>query len=151
MTEQGFPTYEDFLTRALEVIAAAGGSLGRAEVKDKVVKHAGLSDEQLSVTYPTGRAAGRSIALDRVGWALSSLKLMGALDNSTRGVWSITSRGRELMAQGHEAVITANRTARSEARRRRRSLPTSLADVDEDRDNQDSDELPEQAGDAWQS
>jgi hypothetical protein len=39
---------------------------------------------------------------------------MGALDNSSRGIWSITSRGRELLAQGRDAVVTANRTAHSE-------------------------------------
>jgi len=53
-------------------------------VKDKVVQQADLSDDELSATYPGGRHAGRSIALDRIGWALSSLKLMGALDNWVR-------------------------------------------------------------------
>lgn len=151
MTETPFPTYEHLLIPALEVIGAAGGSLGRAEVKDKVVQHAGLSDEQLSVTYPEGRNAGRSIALDRIGWALSSLKLMGALDNSTRGVWSITSRGRELLAQGCDAVVTANRTARGEARRRRRSLTITSADVNLDHQDRDAEELAEQASDVWRS
>src|SRR3954462_15016004 len=95
MTEQVFPTYEDFLTAALEVIAGAGGSLGRAEVKDKVVQHAGLSDEQLSVTYPGGRHAGRSVALDRIGWALSSLKLMGALWGSPETAEASAIRGSD--------------------------------------------------------
>src|SRR4051794_5278449 len=146
MSDQVLPTYEDFLTPALEVISQAGGSLGRVEVKDKVVQCVGLTDDQLSVTYPEGRAAGRSVALDRIGWALSSLKLMGAMDNSSRGVWSITSRGRELLAQGQDAVVVANRTARSEARRRRKSLDAGSPAPD-----RDTDELAEQTSESWRS
>lgn len=146
MSDHVLPTYEDFLTPALEVISQAGGSLGRVEVKEKVVQRVGLTDDQLSVTYPEGRAAGRSVALDRIGWALSSLKLMGAMDNSSRGVWSITSRGRELLAQGQDAVVVANRTARSEARRRRKSLDTGPPAPD-----RDTDELAELTSESWRS
>lgn len=144
MSEHPVPTYEDFLTPTLQVISQAGGSLGRAEVKDKVVQQAGLTDDQLSFTYPEGRNAGRSVALDRIGWCLSSLKLMGALDNSNRGVWSITSRGRELLAQGRGDVVAANRTARNEARRRRKSLTPASGEAE-----RDADELAEQASESW--
>jgi hypothetical protein len=73
MSEHDLPTKEDFLTPTLEVIASAGGSLGRAEVKDKVALRVSLGDDQLAVTYPEGRSAGRSVALDRIGWGLSAL------------------------------------------------------------------------------
>ncbi|MGY1820893.1 restriction endonuclease [Geodermatophilus sp. SYSU D00079] len=146
MTEHDLPTKEDLLTPTLEVISSAGGSLGRIEVKDKVAQRVGLSDNQLGVTYPAGRSAGRSVALDRIGWGLSALKLMGALENSSRGVWSITSRGRELLAQGRDAVVTANRTAHNEARRRRKSLT-----IASERDDRDGDELAEQASESWRA
>ena len=71
---------------------------------------------------------------------------MGALDNSSRGIWSITSRGRELLAQGRDAVVTANRTAHSEARRRRKSLTLAAEMAD-----RESDELVEQASESWRA
>ena len=67
MSALDLPTKEDFLTPTLEVISSAGGSLGRTEIKEKVAQKAGLSDDQLAVTYPDGRSAGRSVALDRLG------------------------------------------------------------------------------------
>src|SRR3954447_17823020 len=146
MSERDLPTKEDFLTPTLEVISSAGGSLGRAEVKDKVAQRVRLSDNQVAVTYPEGRSAGRSVVLDRIGWGLSALKLMGALDNSNRGVWSITSRGRELLAQGRDAVVTANRSAHNEARRRRKSLI-----LDSEMADRDSDEFAEQASESWRA
>ncbi|WP_448618257.1 winged helix-turn-helix domain-containing protein [Geodermatophilus sp. URMC 65] len=144
--EHALPTYENFLLPALTGISRADGALGRSEVKKKVVQETRLSDDQLALTCPGGKHEGRSVALDRVGWALSSLKLMGGLDNSDRGVWSITSRGRELLAQGHEAVVAANQTARSEAWRRRKSLPEEPSVAD-----RDSDDLAEQASESWRS
>jgi restriction system protein len=68
------------------------------------------------------------------------------LDNSSRGIWSITSRGRELLAQGRDAVVTANRTAHSEARRRRKSLTLAAEMAD-----RESDELVEQASESWRA
>jgi restriction system protein len=146
MSALDLPTKEDFLTPTLEVISSAGGSLGRTEIKEKVAQKAGLSDDQLAVTYPDGRSAGRSVALDRIGWGLSALKLMGALDNSNRGVWSITSRGRELLAQGRDAVVIANRTARNEAKRRRKSLPAASETA-----LRDNEELAEQGSESWRA
>src|SRR5581483_10784848 len=35
----------------------------------------------------------------RGGWGLSMLKAAGYLDSPTRGIWRITDRGRELLAQ----------------------------------------------------
>ena len=146
MSEYDLPTKEDLLTPILEAISSAGGSLGRTEVKDRVVQLVGLTDDQLAVTYTEGQSAGRSVALDRIGWGLSALKLMGAVDNSNRGVWSITPRGRELLAQGPDAVVTANRTAHSEAYRRHKPLVPALEVAD-----RDSDGLAEQSGESWRA
>jgi restriction system protein len=146
VSEYDLPTKEDLLAPTLEVISSAGGSLGRAEVKDKVVQREALVDDQLAITYTEGRSAGRSVVLDRIGWGLSALKLMGAVDNSNRGVWSITSRGRELLAQGREAVVAANRTAHSEAYHRRKPLASSADIVDRDGDG-----LAEDSSEAWRA
>jgi restriction system protein len=114
------PSYDRFEPAILRVLAAAGGSLKRTEIRERTIAEAGITDDQLALTFPEGTpSAGRSIVLNRIGWAISHLKLMGAADNSQRGVWSITSRGRELLAQGEDAISAANRDARTALRARR--------------------------------
>jgi restriction system protein len=70
-----------------------GDSGSIQEIDDRASDIAGFSDGQLSVLHRDGP---QTEVRYRMAWARSYLKAVGALENSSRGVWSITDYGRDL-------------------------------------------------------
>lgn len=85
------PKYQDFMLPTLRAIRDLGGSAAIEEIADKVSAAMDLSQEQLDATYPS---SGAHIALDRMSWARSWLKLAGLLESGGRGLWVLTDAGR---------------------------------------------------------
>lgn len=94
------PKYNELMWPVLEALKALGGSGTNQEIDDKVIDIEGLSEAQQAVMHK----GGRSLIQYRLLWARSVLKRVGALENSARGVWSITEKGRSLTAQDMAGV-----------------------------------------------
>jgi restriction system protein len=75
----------------LEALKALGGSATVSEIYEKVVELEHLTEDQQSVRQRHYSTIGY-----RLAWARSYLKAVGALENSSRGVWAITDKGRRL-------------------------------------------------------
>lgn len=97
------PKYQDFMLPTLRAIRDLGGSAAIEEIADKVSAAMDLSQEQLDATYPS---SGAHIALDRMSWARSWLKLAGLLESGGRGLWVLTDAGRHA-ADDTEAQLKA--------------------------------------------
>lgn len=97
------PKYQDFMLPTLRAIRDLGGSAAIEEIADKVSAAMDLSQEQLDATYPS---SGAHIALDRMSWARSWLKLAGLLESGGRGLWVLTDSGRHA-ADDTEAQLKA--------------------------------------------
>ena len=95
MTDIEIPTRIDLMYPTLVAVRSLGGSARRSELMEKVPEIAGVTGEQLAVVFSEDYAKlqGMSKVLFEIHWALSCLKTIGALDNSRRGVWSITQKG----------------------------------------------------------
>ena len=94
MTNIKIPAARDLLYPTLVAVRDMGGSATKSELMEKVPDVAGVTDEQIAVVFPKdSRHEGQSKALYRVSWACTLLKRIDALDNSRRGVWSITPKG----------------------------------------------------------
>jgi restriction system protein len=128
LSDLPIPSYRDLLFPTLQVLDASTGSLSKRELDSEVIDRLGITDEQLAVMYPDGATAKGSKVLHRLAFARSSLKLFGAVDNSVRGVWSITPRGKELLADGDGAVRRADSAMRQELARKRKEVPTSVSE-----------------------
>jgi restriction system protein len=87
------PTYDQMMWPALLALKEIGGSASIHELLDKVVQVMGLSEDVQSIPHKEG--PGTEVAY-RLAWARTYLKKAGALENSGRGVWSITSIGRTI-------------------------------------------------------
>lgn len=126
------PSYSAFLFPILEVLDQSTGSLRKREMDAAVIERLGLTDEQLTVSYPDGSKARGSKILHRIAFARSSLKLFSAIDNSERSVWSIAPSGRALLQQGEEAVRKADSEMRKQLTRERneRNTPGTTAVVE---------------------
>ena len=86
---------------------------------------------------------GVPILVDRIGWALSYLKKLGAVENSARGVWALTTSGRSIEAEAQLGQrLKALRSELANATRIRREVREDDArngdlDLDDDLDSDD--------------
>jgi restriction system protein len=114
------PSYVDLLWPTLRAIRAIGDSGSIEEIVEKVVELEGFTEEQQSVLH--GDGPGSEIQY-RLAWSRTYLKGMGLLDNSARGVWALTDKGRdpsldEATVLKLHAEYTAQLRVRQRARRK---------------------------------
>lgn len=93
MADIELPRYHELHWPTLTALKELGGSGTINEVLDKTIELEGFTEEQQSVPHADGPTS--EIAY-RAAWARSYLKKVGAVDNSERGVWSITDVGRAM-------------------------------------------------------
>jgi restriction system protein len=126
------PTHADLMWPTIKAIRALGGSGSISEIVEKVVELEGFTEEQQAVPHGDGPQGQIEY---RLAWSRTYLKGMGLLDNSARGVWTLTEKGRDptldedtvlrLHAE-YSAKLRAQQRARRKAERDR-----ATADVDE--------------------
>ena len=87
------PSHAELLWPTLRAVLAIGGSASIDEIVEKVVELEGFTEEQQSVPHGDGP---RSEIEYRLAWSRTYLKGTGVLDNSARGVWTVTDKGRSL-------------------------------------------------------
>lgn len=110
------PSYDKMLWPTLQAIKSLGNSGSNQEIEDKAIEIAGYTENQLNALHGDGP---QTEIRYRMAWARTYLKAVGALDNSSRGVWSITDYGQTVT----EADM-AGTPARVRARASSKGLPT---------------------------
>jgi restriction system protein len=90
------PRFTELMWPTLEALKTLGGSGTVREIDEQVFEIGNYSEEQRSVLH---RGGPRTELAYLLRWARSYLKRAGALENSRRGIWSITDRGRALTAK----------------------------------------------------
>jgi len=95
MTEVKVPTFDALMNPVIQALKSLGGSGTIEEINDKATEIAGLSDEQLEVLHNPDKG-GQTEVEYRLGWTRTYLKKYGVLENSSRGVWALTPKGRQL-------------------------------------------------------
>ena len=122
------PKPQELLVPALGALSRLGGSGTFAEIFSAVSEMMGLTESDLQQTFPR---TGNKMAKDRVGSALTALK-MGGFTDYTQGswIWSLTEAGRAAWAEAEESpkaarevavrlTAEANRFVRERQRRRK--------------------------------
>jgi restriction system protein len=84
------PTYDGLFNPLLLAMRELGGSASVWEQEDKVAELIGLSDEEAAEIH----RGNRTKLSYRLAWARNYLKRAGLLDNSARGVWALTAKGK---------------------------------------------------------
>ncbi len=113
------PTHVQLLWPTLQAIREMGGSATVEEITEKVIELEGFTEEQQAVIHKDGP---RTKIEYRLAWARTYLKGMGALDNSSRGVWSVTEAGRSFSESDVERLHGEYKTSIRAARQERRRL-----------------------------
>jgi restriction system protein len=84
------PTYDELMWPALKALKAMGGSVSNEELLAKIIEPEKILENIQSYLHADHR-------LTRLGYNLACartyLQRVGAIENSTRGVWSLTEAG----------------------------------------------------------
>jgi restriction system protein len=89
------PTFDALMNPVIEALKSLGGSGTIEEINSKTAEIAGLSDEQLEILHNPEKG-GQTEVEYRLAWTRTYLKKYDVLENSSRGVWALTTKGRQL-------------------------------------------------------
>lgn len=99
----GVPTYDKFIEPVIRVLAEHSDGIRAREAHEAAADHLGLSEEDRILTVPTGQP----LYNNRAGWAHDRLKRAGLSSSPKRGVWKLTDKGREFVAN-HPSALSAD-------------------------------------------
>src|SRR5688572_13522810 len=101
------PHRNELMKPTVEAIQSLGGSGSVDEIVEKVITLLGIPDELVAQPYVTkrGNEDGRTQLEYELAWARTTLKQLGILENSARGVWALT--GKELSSNLIEISVAA--------------------------------------------
>jgi restriction system protein len=114
------PTFDFLMNPLLEALFALGGSGSIDEIYEKVIEIEKIDDELASIPHDPGKSNMTEIGY-RLAWARTYLKKLGFLENSARGVWTLTKLAkekkrvnpREVVKQVREADKSVSKTPKS--------------------------------------
>jgi restriction system protein len=88
------PTFDALMNPLLEAMRALGGSGSIDEIYEKVVELQEIPEEITFVPHNPEKSNQTEVAY-RLAWARTYLKKYDLLENSSRGVWSLTQKGND--------------------------------------------------------
>lgn len=94
MTDNSMPTFMTMMNPTLQALKELGGSATIEELYSKVSEIMSFSDEQLEAIHAPERSSQTEIDY-RLAWTRSYLKKYGLLENSSRGIWALTTKGSQ--------------------------------------------------------
>ncbi len=103
------PTYDDLMNPLLEALRKLGGSGSIEEIYAKTVEITGVSDEILAQLHDPEKSSQTEVGY-RLAWARTYLRKYGLLENSSRGVWSLTEKAKMLETVDSTEVVRFVRT-----------------------------------------
>ena len=132
------PQFIGYFWPVIEALKQLGGSARPAEVRERVVKNLGVSEEVQTEVTSNGRARFDN----RVAWARFYLAKADLIDASRRGVWSLTEKGRSLKTLTPDEAVDLFKAV---AARFRAGRPEELDEVEAETER---DAPPEEAASA---
>ncbi len=87
------PAYDELMWPTLKALKMTGRSCTNEELLAKIIEIENYSIEVQNITHSDNRQSKLSYNL---AWAKTYLKKVGAIENSSRGVWSLTQIGEKL-------------------------------------------------------
>jgi restriction system protein len=95
MSKVKVPTFDTYMNPLIQALKELGGSGTIEEIAAKTAEIVGLTDEQLEVLHNPEKGIQTEFEY-RLAWTRTYLKKYSVLENSSRGVWALTQKGRQL-------------------------------------------------------
>lgn len=108
MTDIILPRFDAFFNPLLNALKMLGGSGTIEEINSKVAQLVGLSDSQLEIMHDSSRGSRTEFEY-RLAWTRTYLRVFGLIENSSRGVWAITTAGRNIQNVNEKEVVKSVR------------------------------------------
>lgn len=96
------PTYDSMMCELFQAMKELGGSGTIREIDDKTIEILELPMEVQEIMHGN---SGKTEVEYRLAWTKSYMKKAGILENSSRGVWSLTAKGREIETIDSKEVV----------------------------------------------
>lgn len=116
------PKWNEMFGPTIRGLIELGGSGTIQEINETVIEQEGYSEEQLTVLHGDGEKTEIEY---RLAWARTNLKNLGAVTNSSRGVWALTEYGRHAT---DAELIAKDRAWRKELATKRAERAAALTD-----------------------
>lgn len=94
------PDYQTFMLPVLKILQQNGSQRPPA-IAARAADALNVAEEDRTALVPSGKV---TVLRSRVGWALSYMKQAGLVETATRGVYTLTQRGRDVLARGLDRV-----------------------------------------------
>jgi restriction system protein len=101
---KSIPQYHAFFNPVLKALKLLGGSGSLKEINDKVIELVGLSNEVVEQMH-NSETSNQTELEYRLAWARTYLKQYGLIDNSSRGVWSLTKKAEAVHEVNPDEVV----------------------------------------------
>jgi len=96
--------YDDLMNPVLQALKSLGGSGTIEEINTKVAEIARIPSEQLEILHNPEKGGITEIEY-RLMWTRTYLKIYGVIENSVRGVWSLTEKGSQVQKVDEKDVV----------------------------------------------
>jgi restriction system protein len=102
------PSYQDLFNPVIQSLKKLGGSASISELNEQVTKSLSLTEEEIAEPHNDHYTKLEY----RLAWARTYLKKYGLLDNSARGVWVLTEKGRNVNAVNPREIRRSGKSSR---------------------------------------
>lgn len=98
------PTYDELMRPLLNALKLLGGSGSIDEIYEKVVEKENIPETIISKLHDPDKSNQTEIQY-RLAWARTYLKKFGLLENSVRGIWSLTNKAKQIDKVDPQEVV----------------------------------------------
>jgi len=137
------PAFQTFFNPLLRALRELGGSASVDELNNKVCELISISNSILNVIHNSETGTTTEVEY-RIAWARSYLKVFGLIENSKRGVWTLTSRADKIDKVDESEVVKFVRSQPSSRRDKQEASPKVSTPIT------NSDAIPSES-DSWRS
>jgi restriction system protein len=97
-------TYSELMNPVIHALRLLGGSGTIEEVNDKVSELENIPSDQLEILHNPEKGGLTEIEY-RLMWTRTYLKKYGIIENSSRGIWSLTAKGSQIEKVDEKEVV----------------------------------------------
>ena len=130
------PTFHSLMNPLIQALRLLGGSGSVDEIYEKAVEIENISEDVIAKLHDAEKSNRTEVAY-RLAWARTYLKKFGLLENSSRGVWTLTPKAREINEVDPREVVRTVRALDKEKEPQRQAKRKTAEGVSRD-------EIPEE-------
>jgi restriction system protein len=121
--------YDDLFNPTLTALHKLGGSGSVGEIEEQVAADLKLTDGQVNEIH----RGNTSKLTYRLAWAKNYLKRFGLLENSSRGVWTLTEEG--LKTKSVDKEVVKRKVISDDKKERANKLKNGIANLVDEQDD----------------